>query len=74
MFKALIAVCVVTQFNADGGSVCYLIESPDLHKTRAACMFLTEPKRVQVQRDFMKLNGGNMAIISQVGCQEQDST
>lgn len=73
MFKALIAVCVVSQFNTPEGSICYLIESPDYQKTYAGCMVMNEPKRIKIQRDFVKLNGGKSAIISQLGCKEEKS-
>ena len=71
MFKALIAVCVVSQFNVEGGGSCYLLESPELFKSHLACMMANEGKRQRVHSDFVKLNGERLAVISQVGCKRE---
>lgn len=71
MYKALIAVCVVSQFNVDGGGSCYLLESPDLFKSQVACMMANEGKRQKVHSDFVKLNGERLAVISQIGCKRE---
>lgn len=71
MFKALIAVCVVSQFNVNDGATCYLMDREDLYESRLACMMAAEPTRQKIHEDFMALNGGQSAVISQVGCKKE---
>jgi hypothetical protein len=72
MFKGMIAVCVISQFNVSDKATCYLMFNQGLFETRLACMMATEPKRLKAHREFTQLNGEHSAVISQVGCKEED--
>mgnify|MGYP001161157469 CR=1 FL=1 len=72
MFKGMIAVCIISQFNVDDKATCYLMFNEGLFETRLACMMATEPKRLKAHQDFTRLNDGQAAVISQVGCKEED--
>ncbi len=72
MFKGMIAVCVISQFNVIDKATCYLMFKEGLFESHMACMLSTEPHRLRVHQEFTARNDGQAAVISQVGCKEED--
>jgi len=68
MFKALIGICVVTQFNVGGGSICYLAQDDKGFKTHLACMQHGNMIKRKMVDDFVKMNGNSAAVIGQAAC------
>lgn len=73
MFKAMIAVCVISQFNVEGKSSCFLVMSEDLWPSFLSCMQANESKRSMIHMDFMQSNRKAGAVVSQLGCKEEKS-
>lgn len=73
MFKALIAICVVTQFNTNDGAVCYLFRDTSEFKSHLACMQNGDYLKQKMVQDFVKTNGNSSAVIGQAAC-VKDST
>jgi hypothetical protein len=71
MFKALIAICVIQQFNVNGGAVCYLHRDATEFKSHFACMQNAEFMRSKMISDFVELNGNKAAIIGQAACTKE---
>ncbi len=72
MFKALIGICIVTQFNVEGGSICYLFRDDDQFKTHLACMQNGDAIKRRMVTELVKENGNKAAIIGQAACLKRD--
>jgi hypothetical protein len=72
MFKALIGICLVTQFNIEGGSICYLFRDDDQFKSHFACMQNGEAIKNRMVRELVLENGDKAAIIGQAACLKRD--
>lgn len=72
MFKALIGICLVTQFNIEGGSICYLFRDNDQFKSHFACMQNGEVIKNRMVRELVLENGDKAAIIGQAACLKRD--
>ena len=72
MFKALIGICIVTQFNVEGGSICFLFRDDDKFKTHFACMQNGNAIKNRMVRELVKENGNKAAIIGQAACMKKD--
>ena len=68
MFEALIGICIVTQFNVEGGSICYLAQDDKGFKTHLACMQHGNMIKRKMVDDFVKMNGNSAAVIGQAAC------
>ena len=72
MFKALIGICIVTQFNVEGGSICFLFRDDDKFKTHFACMRHGDAIKTKMVREMVIQNGDKAAIIGQAACLKRD--
>ena len=68
MFTTMIALCVVTQFNVQGGSVCYLAQDEKRFRTHLACMQYGDSLKRKMVEDFVAMNGNSAAVIGQAAC------
>lgn len=72
MFKAMIVICVISQFNAENGASCFLFSDEALFKQLGACMAHGQTKKMTLVQEVVERSGNKMAVIGQSTCIKEE--